>query len=145
MDPTLQNPEHWSTIGKWAVGILGGVWAGAKVIIKIGEQKRRYEELHEDVRALREEIRLLREERAQYITTGQQEIMAEKCHATWSADFRKELAAISASWRNDLNDVNANLYHFMLAMNVTPRTKPDRRHTLDLNPFFEDQDDDQDI
>lgn len=108
----------------WVVGVLAVLYAGIKEIIRVGGEKRRYEELREDVTELKESRKL-------YLTIVEHESQTELCHARLAKLSADQLNAVVKDLKEDMETMNANLFRLMGAMQVDPVVSPKKRRRTD--------------
>lgn len=103
------------TLAKWVGGPAAVAWIAGRFLIrnsvKAGETKRRYEELVEDVEAIK-----LREQL--YITVTQHEAMQLICTTRMDGLINTRIQQALAGIHSDMSKMNGNICKIMGAMNI---------------------------
>ena len=120
--------EYLLQVGKWFGGTVTAAWIAfkwtAKAGVKAGEEKRRYEELSEDVAALKKE-------KEHWITKTQHDDMQKLCQGEIERMIDMRLHRAVMEWRDELAALNANICHIMGALNIRPVDQGKRRRRSD--------------
>ena len=115
----------------WIVGFFAALIIGVRVIIKAGEEKRRYNEIKEDLEMIKTSL-------PQFMTRQEHDQLQRQC---WDQRDKLQDGKIHQTTMliNDrLNDINSTLCYFMGQMKIKPpeftgfnRRKTDKQGLFD--------------
>jgi hypothetical protein len=110
--------------GKWVAGTAAAAWVAFRFSVRAGEQKRRYEELAEDVA----QLKLVS---TTYLTKPQHDDMQKICQGDIERMIDNKLHKAILEWRDELAALNANICHIMGALKIAPVDQGKRRRRSD--------------
>jgi gas vesicle protein len=114
--------ERLVQVGGVLVGMAIGAWTALKLAGKLGVEKRKYEELREDVDSI---------QKAGYITRPQHDDMQAICQSQTRRMVETQVHDSVREIKDQLSDLNGTLCYFMGQMNIQPPENHKRRRRND--------------
>lgn len=101
------------TLLQWVGGFAAAAWIIGRFMVRTGEEKRRYEELVEDVAAVKEH-------QAKCITIPQHDDMQRICTSNLERIIDAKLHHAVMDMRSEMSTMNGNICKIMGALNIDP-------------------------
>jgi len=113
-------------LAKWFSGIAAAIWLASKTIfktgMKAGEEKRKYEELNEDVDALEKQ-------NGGYLTKTEHESLSRYCRLEIEHMIDARIHNALTDLRQEMGTMNGNICKILGAMNIEPVEPGQRRRS----------------